>query len=369
LPQRYHSAFFATYPKVKMATSVKSNQRVTVFGAYGHTGRFVVKELLKRGLTPVLAGRSKEKLEAIGPTYPYLEIRPASVDNPEELNNALEGSMAIINCAGPFLDTVIPLIEAAVRNRIHYLDMAAEQQCILAAHEKFSKEACNKSIVILPGMGFYGGLADLLATAAMEGWTTADIIDVGIAFDSWMPTPGTRLTGQRNTGRRLTFSNNALAFISDPLPTRKWDFAEPFGLQDVQGFPLSEIITISKHVQVNEINSYINLAPMKDIHNSNTPPPQPADESGRSSQIFLMEVIVRSGKLIRRAMATGRDIYAITAPLIVEATARIAEELIKKTGVVSPGEVFDATDFLKSLCPEYLSVDISANQKESTTNR
>jgi hypothetical protein len=344
-----------------MAININLNRTVTVFGAYGHTGKFVVTELLKRGLTPVLSGRNKDKLDAMGTKYPHLRICPASIDNANELDNALEGSMAVINCAGPFLDTAIPLIEAALRKRIHYLDMAAEQQCVLTAHEKFSKEALDKGVVIISAMAFYGGLADLLATAAMGNWNTADTIDVGIALDSWMPTLGTRLTGKRNTSRRLTFSNNALEFLSDPLPICKWEFAAPFGLQDVQGFPLSEIITISKHLKVNEINTYINLAPMQDIHNSDTPPPQPTDDSGRSSQFFLVEVIVRSGEKVRKAIATGRDIYAITAPLIVEATVRIAEGLVKKTGVVSPGEVFDATDFLKSLCPEYLSIEIQDN--------
>jgi hypothetical protein len=339
-----------------MIQKLKSTQRITVFGAYGHTGKFVVAELLKRGLTPILSGRSKDKLAVLGSQYPHLDIRPASIDNPNDLDTALEGSLAVINCAGPFLDTATPLIEAALRKGIHYLDMAAEQQSVLSTHENFSKKAIEKGVIILPAMAFYGGLADLLATAAMSNWTTADTIDIGIALDSWMPTLGTRLTGQRNTYQRLTFKNKGLQTISDPLPTRSWSFAKPFGLLDVQGFPLSEIITISKHLKVNEINTFINLAPMHDIHNSETPPPQPTDESGRSTQVFLMEVAVRSGKKVRKTMATGRDIYAITAPLIVEATIRIVEGLNKKVGVVSAGEVFDAKDFLQSLSPEYLLV-------------
>jgi len=342
-----------------MTTIINSKQTVTVFGAYGHTGKFVVTELLKRGLTPVLSGRSKDKLEAIGSKYPHLKICPASIDNPNELDNALEGSIAVINCDGPFLDTATALIEAALRNGIHYLDMTAEQQSVLNTYERFTFEAKDKGIVILPAMGFYGGLADLLATAAMAGWETADAIDIAIALDSWEPTLGTRLTGKRNTYRRLIFSNNKLEFLADPPPTRKWEFSQPFGLQDVESLPFSETIIISKHLKVADINTYINLAPLKDIRNSETPPPEATDESGRSSQIFLVEVVARSGEEVRRVMATGQDIYAISAPLIVEATVRIAKGLIKKTGVVSPGDVFDATDFLKSLSPDYLSIDIS----------
>ena len=51
----------------------------------------------------------------------------------------------------------------------------------------------------------------------------------------------------------------------------------------------------------------------------------------------------------RRATAHGRDIYAITAPLVVEAMQRIVEGRSKATGVVAPGEAFDARDFLESL--------------------
>jgi short subunit dehydrogenase-like uncharacterized protein len=344
-----------------MTKMINTSKAVTVFGAYGHTGKFVVAELVKRGYTPILSGRSNDKLNAICIIYPDLEIRPASIDDPNSLDNALEGAIAVINCAGPFLDTATPLIEAALRNRVHYLDMAAEQQCVLATYERFTKEALDKGILIMPAMAFYGGLADLLATAAIGDWATADSIDIGIALDSWMPTAGTRLTGERNSSRRLTFSNKTLVFVSDPLRSRKWQFTEPFGLQDVVEFPLSEIITISKHLDIDEINTYINLAPIKDIHNSNTPPPKAADDTGRSSQIFLVEVIVRSGEKMRRAQATGRDIYAITAPLIVEATIRIAEGRIKKGGVVCGAEVFDANDFLKSLCPEHLLIDVPIN--------
>src|SRR5262245_26729589 len=103
---------------------MKAERTVTVFGAYGHTGRFVVSELRKRGWTPVLSGRDSAKLTAVGDAYPELEVRVASVDDPASLDQAISGSAAVINCAGPFIDTAAPVIEAAIRARIHYLDVA-----------------------------------------------------------------------------------------------------------------------------------------------------------------------------------------------------------------------------------------------------
>jgi NADPH:quinone reductase-like Zn-dependent oxidoreductase len=41
---------------------MSTSERVLVYGAAGHTGRFVVDELRRRGLTSVLAGRSAARL-------------------------------------------------------------------------------------------------------------------------------------------------------------------------------------------------------------------------------------------------------------------------------------------------------------------
>ena len=334
-----------------------SNRTVTVFGAYGHTGHFIVSELRKRGWTPILSGRDVAKLNALSEAHQGLEVRVAAVDDSASLDRAVSGAAAVINCAGPFIDTAAPVIDAALRSSIHYLDVAAEQRAVLAVFEWFADAARDAAVVVAPAMAFYGGLGDLLATAAMGDWTAADEICIAVALDSWKPTRGTRLTGERNPGRRFIFSNNRLQ-RSDPLPARMWNFPAPFGSQDVVGLSLAETIIIPRHLQTPEIRAYMNLKPITDISNPDTPAPTAADESGRSSQIFLVDAIARRGNEERRAVARGRDIYAISAPVIVEATQRVVNGLAKKTGVVAAGEAFDARDFLKSLSPAHLSFEI-----------
>ena len=340
----------ANYPMI-------SNRTITVFGAYGHTGRFVVSELCKRGWTPILSGRDHAKLNTVGHAHQGLEVRVATVNDPASLDHAVSGAAAVINCAGPFIDTAAPVIEAALRSRIHYLDVAAEQPSVLAVFERFAEAASNVGVVIAPAMGFYGGLGDLLATEVMGGWAAADEICVAVALDSWQPTRGTRLTGQRNSGQHFIFSKNRLE-RADPPPGRIWNFPAPFGPQNVEGLSLAETVLISRHLQTPEIRAYINVAPLTDIRNPDTPAPSAVDESGRSSQVFVMDVIARRGSQTRRTVARGRDIYAITAPIVVEATERVVKELAKMTGVVAAGEVFDARDFLRSLSPAHLSFEI-----------
>lgn len=335
----------------------KRDHKIVVFGAAGHTGRFVVSELERRGIPSILAGRDAEKLARISKAYPASEIRVASVDNPVSLDRTLADSSLVINCAGPFLDTAGPIIDAALRARIHYLDVSAEQGVALAAFERVSEPARNASIVIVPSMAFYGGLGDLLAAAAMSDWTTVDEIRIGVALDSWKPTHGTRLTGDRNPGRRYVFSKGELSLIDDPPPKMPWIFPQPFGLQEVVAFPLTETVIISRHLRTPEICMYLNVAPLTELHDPRTPAPTVADDSGRSAQKFMMEVIVRKRGETRRAMAAGQDIYAFTAPLVVEAAERIiaGSELIG--GTFAPSQIFEAKDFLERLPLEQLSFE------------
>jgi short subunit dehydrogenase-like uncharacterized protein len=287
-----------------------------------------------------------------------MPIQTASVDDPVSLDQALAAAAAVLNCPGPFADTAAPVIEAAMRARIPYLDVTAEPQAVLDAFERFDEPAKQAGVIVAPGLAFYGGFGDLLATAVLGDWTAADEICIAIALDGWNPTRGTRLTGQRSAGRRRVFVNNKLEFLPDPPPTREWNFPEPFGMQPVVGVPFGEVILISRHIRVPNIRSYLNLSPLKDVRDPNTPPPHPTDESGRSAQAFVIEAVARRGRAERRAIAHGRDIYAVTAPIIVEAAERILDGRTKGVGTVAPGEVFNAREFLEALSPRHFSLEI-----------
>jgi short subunit dehydrogenase-like uncharacterized protein len=334
---------------------------VTVFGAYGHTGRFVVSELRRRGWRPILSGRDPDKLTALGAAHPHAETRPASADDPASLDAAIAGAAVVINCAGPFATTAAPLVEAALRARIPYLDVAAEIEANADTFEHFSGRARDAGVVIVPAMAFYGGLGDLLATAAIGDWPSADEICIAYGLDRWRPTAGTRVAGQvsrqRRDGRRIVFSDGRFEYRTDGAPVLEWTFPPPLGTQPVVGeFTMADTLTISRHLRTPQIRSYMTRAAVEDLSDPDVSPPQAAEESGRSTQTFLVEVVVRRGGEERRAVASGRDIYAITAPLVVEAAQRVATGLVETPGAFTAGEAFDARDFLTSLSPEPLSL-------------
>ena len=114
-------------------------------------------------------------------------------------------------------------------------------------------------------------------------------------------------------------------------------------------YPLSEIITISRHIAATRIESFMNEAPLKDLDRAETPPPTAADKHGRSTQTFIMDVFVSAEGQSRRIAAFGRDIYGISAPLVVEACMRVLSLNPNKGGAFAPAEIFDPRDFLAAL--------------------
>lgn len=344
---------------------MESGQAVVVFGAYGHTGRFVVTELLNRGFVPVLSGRDAEKLRALAADRPGLDVRPAAVDDPAALDRALAGAAAVINCAGPFASTAAPVIEAALRAGIPYVDVAAEIEANLDTFTQFADRARAAGTVVIPAMAFFGGLGDLLVTAAMGDWTSADEAHIAYGLNSWHPTAGTRNAGavsrQRRDGRRVRYSNGRLEYRDDALPSLKWEFPEPMGTRAVLGeFTMADVVTVPSHLAIPEVRTYMTVEAARDVVAPDAPTPTAVDENGRSDQTFLVDVVVRSGDAERRAVAAGQDIYAITAPLAVEAVHQVLTGRTRTVGVASAGAIFDAPGFLRALSG-HLSLELGRN--------
>jgi uncharacterized protein YbjT (DUF2867 family) len=339
------------------------NRVIAVFGAYGHTARFVVAELGERGWTPVLSGRDAAKLATVAAgSQPVLERRLASIEDPASLDRAIAGAAAVVNCAGPFGETAPAVIEAALRAGIHYLDVNGQSLVTIRTFDTYADDARVREagIVIAPALGFYGALGDLLATAAMAGWPSADEVSIAVALDSWKPTRGTLLAGENTAGRRVVLRGHRLRILpgDQPPPSRTWDFPTPFGPQEVVGeFSTTDVVTIARHLDVADVQAFINRAPLADLDEPYSSGPQAADNSGRSAQRFVLDVVVRRGGERRRAVARGRDIYAFTAPIVVEALERILDGRRKSAGVIAAGEIFDAGDFLRALPFEQLSLE------------
>ncbi|MGW4628845.1 saccharopine dehydrogenase family protein [Streptomyces rubiginosohelvolus] len=345
-----------------------SGQPVAVFGAYGHTGRFVVAELAARGYVPVPSGRNAQALEKLAVDHGWT-ARAASVDDPASLDRALAGVVAVINCAGPFASTTGPVIEAALRAKIPYLDVAAELEANLDTFDQYRERALEEGAVIVPAMAFFGGLGDLLVTAAMGDWTEADEAHIAYALSSWHPTAGTRLSGavsrERRGDHRLRYRGGKWERRTDAAPALEWTFPEPVGRRPVIGeFTMADVVTVPQHLVIPDVTTYMSAEAARDVVSPDTQAPAAVDGSGRSDQTFLVDAVVRRGDTERRATASGQDIYAVTAPLVAEALDRVLTGRTRSLGVVPAGEIFDAPGFLRALEP-HIALDLHPGKADA----
>ncbi len=317
----------------------------------------MVTEILSRGLTPVLAGRNPAALAKMGLQHPTLDIRAAAVNDLDALDSAMGGVGVVVNCAGPFLDTGLPMAAASIRAGAHYLDISAEQAAVQQIYRAYDKTHDDIEGTLIPATAFYGGLADLLATTATSGWEATDTIDIAIGIDRWWPTPGTRETGRRNTATRLVVDHGVLTSAPAPAPVREWVFQGSLGRQRMIASPFSEIVAIARHLNVSTVRTYLTTSALDDVRNAHTAAPTAVDTTGRSAQQFVVEVLARRGTAQRRISAAGQDIYAVSAPLVAEAADRLLNRRANDVrGATTLGEAFDARDFLEALSATHLTL-------------
>jgi hypothetical protein len=330
-----------------------TTRSIAVYGATGHTGQFVVHEAQRRGLPVVAVGRSAARLDETFP--PAVTRRVAMLDDPASLEKAFAGCAVVINCAGPFLDTAAPVAQAALHAGCHYIDVTAEQASAQASFADFDAPARAADRVVIPAAGFYGGLADLLASALASAGEI-DEITVAIALDRWWPTAGTRKTGERNTVPRVVVTNGRLAPSAPSAGVPDWAFSAPLGNQAMIELPFSEIITLAHHLKVGEIRSLLNRSALDDIRDASTPPPAAVDDSGRSAQRFELAVRLVQGGVTRMAGVRGQDIYAVTAPIVIETALRVLAHSYRRSGALALAEAVDPIEMLRSLHGPALNV-------------
>jgi len=151
-----------------------------IYGANGYTGELVVREAVRKGLSPILAGRNAEAVKRLAREL-GLTSRAFSLGDPQGAAAELYGVKAVLHCAGPFLHTSAPMVAACLATRAHYLDITGEIpvfEAVLAMRD----EALRAGVALLPGVGFDVVPSDCLA--ARLAAALPDATELALAFYS-----------------------------------------------------------------------------------------------------------------------------------------------------------------------------------------
>lgn len=170
-----------------------------IYGANGYTGELIAREAVERGMRPILAGRSKEKIEPLARELGF-EFRTFSLDDVAQLNRGLEGIKLVLHCAGPFSKTSAPMIEGCLAAGAHYLDITGE---IAVLEHTLAKpqaaKARERGVVLCSGVGFDVVPTDCVALKLKELMPDAIYLSLGFDTDS-IPSPGTLKTAIESLG-------------------------------------------------------------------------------------------------------------------------------------------------------------------------
>lgn len=151
-----------------------------IYGANGYTGQLVAREAVRRGHAPILGGRSATALEPLAREL-SLPSRAFALDDASALAGRLEDVDAVVHCAGPFVHTSAPMVDACLIAKTHYLDITGE----IAVFESILRrgdEAARAGVALVPGVGFDVVPSDCLA--ALLAAKMPDATHLELAFYS-----------------------------------------------------------------------------------------------------------------------------------------------------------------------------------------
>jgi len=144
-----------------------------IYGANGYTGELIAREAVRRGLRPILGGRSAEKIASLAKEL-ALDARAFALDQPK-----LDGVEAVLHCAGPFVHTSAPMVRACLDAGAHYLDITGEI-AVFEAIMAMNDAAVRAGVSLIPGVGFDVVPTDCLA--AMLAARLPDATELELAF-------------------------------------------------------------------------------------------------------------------------------------------------------------------------------------------
>lgn len=317
-----------------------------IYGSYGYTGRLIAREAVSRGGAPTVAGRDSRAVarqaDALG-----VDGRAFGLDAETDLAAHLESFDAVLNCAGPFCETVDPLVEACLEAETDYLDITGEVAVFERLRQR-DERARSAEITMLPGVGFEVVPSDCLAAFLRAQLPSATELTLGVRATS-SPSGGTARTlvdllGSGGVVRR----NGRLIEVPAAFRTRRIDFGD--GPEHAVTVPWGDVVTAACSTGIESIEVYA-AAPrwarhalsavdslgwllergpieraLKRVVDAGVDGP---DDGGRASDTAIVwgEVTDDAGRRARASVTTPNP-YALTADAAVTAAQRVLDSAV-----------------------------------------
>jgi short subunit dehydrogenase-like uncharacterized protein len=337
---------------------------VLIYGATGYMGGLTARAALDRGLRPLLAGRTVERLTLLA-TELELEYRVASLADQEALDRSLRGVSVLLNAAGPFSATWQPLVEACLRCGVHYLDLTGEV-LVFEAMRARGGEARHRGILLLPGVGFDVVPSDCLAAhvaARLPGAKTLRLAVSGLELVS----KGSAVTLAEQLGRPPLVRRRGRLMS---IPAGSLEHVFDFGSGPAASVAVSwgDLATAFNTTGIDNIETYFEATPAVRAMTSVSrfwgailatppwqltlhalaswlPPGPDAAERGSRAAVIVAEVEHPSGRIACARLCTP-EAYTLSAQTAVAIAAEVASGNYEP-GFQTPARLYGADYILQ----------------------
>jgi short subunit dehydrogenase-like uncharacterized protein len=341
--------------------------RIVVFGATGYTGRLVAEAMVERGMRPVLAARSRDKLETLaGELGGGLETEVADVSDPPSVSALVERGDVLVTTVGPFARWGGPAAAAATTTGAHYLDSTGEPAFIREVFDRYGPAAERSGAGMLTAFGYDwvpGNLAGGLALR--QAGDDAVRVDVGYFITGRAgPSGGTQATMAASLGDPSFAYRDGRV---QPERTAKRVRSFKVGSKQREGVSVgsSEHFTLPRIApQLREVNAYLGwfgpfsrpmqafslgaslpgasrllkLAAERFVKGSTGGPD--AEARKRSGSHIVAIAYDGAGRELAEVHVTGVDGYTFTGRVLAWGAQMAAEGGLQGTGALGPVDGF-----------------------------
>ncbi|EHK42410.1 hypothetical protein TRIATDRAFT_319847 [Trichoderma atroviride IMI 206040] len=292
-----------------------------IYGATGYTGRLASGFAKSYNLQFTVAGRSENKLKALAATLD-VEYRVFAVDDPLAVDAGLHGARVLLNCSGPFLHTAEPLIEACIRNGIHYLDIAAELDSYQLS-EKKHEEARQANVMLLPGCGGSVAMLGCLTQYIIENVANPVSIDIALHIAGPM-SRGSAISAAENLTSKCLRRLDGKLVDQDRGQNMDFDFDDGRGAVSCFPSTLPDVIAIWRSTNIPNIRTFVHAAGNAlPTGNIDSMAEGPTAKQREANPYHVAATVTASDGSITRAVLHTVNGYTFTPLASVEATRRV----------------------------------------------
>lgn len=332
--------------------------RWMIYGATGFTGGLVARAAVRRGHTPILAGRNVDQLEALSAEL-GLEYAAFRLDDISVIGEGIGDVDLVYHAAGPFTYTSDPLIRACLATNTHYVDITGELN-VFENTFTYDAAARNNGIALISGVGFDVVPSDCLAASVSRQIVAPTKLEIAILGFS-ASSAGTIKSGIEilRYGSKVRRDGH---LVPAQVAALKQSLSAPDGrTYTVISFPWGDLSTAYRTTGIPDITSYIAmpdvripfvrlLAPLAGLlarnaltrsllraaFAKNAPSPDLEQGHERASYVWA-RATNDSGQAVESWLKTPQP-YHFTAEIAVDVVEAVSER--QPFGALSPAQAF-----------------------------